>query len=96
MAKKQTEVRREQSSTSEVAASPIPVPPATGNEFASKAERRGSPQPAGKPHRVTYDCTATRYRQLKLASMNTGDSMNAIISLAIDDWLAAHPEVLEI
>jgi hypothetical protein len=64
-------------------------------EFESKAERRGSSQPVGKPHRITYDCTATRYRQLKLASMNMGDSMNAIISSAIDEWLAAHPEALE-
>jgi hypothetical protein len=61
----------------------------TGQTFASKAERRGSPQPVGKPHRITYDCTVTRYRQPKLASMN------AIISSAIDEWLAAHPEALE-
>jgi hypothetical protein len=51
----------------------------TGQTFASKAERRGSPQPVGKPHRITYDCTVTRYRQPKLASMN------AIISSAIDE-----------
>lgn len=70
--------------------------PETGHEFVSKIQRRGSPQPVGKPHRITYDCTATRYRQLKLASMNTSNSMNAIISSAIDDWLAAHPEALEI
>ena len=62
----------------------------------SKTQRRGSPQPVGKPHRITYDCTATRYRQLKLASMNTGGSMNAIISSAIDERLSAHPEALEI
>lgn len=28
--------------------------------------------------------------------MNTGESMNAIISLAIDDWLSAHPATLEV
>ena len=95
MVEKQTNVRREQSGTSNVSTA-LTAPTAAGSKFVSKAERRGSPQPAGKPHRVTYDCTASRYRQLKLASMNTGDSMNAIISLAIDDWLAAHPEVLEI
>lgn len=70
--------------------------PADSHKFTSKAGRRGSPQPVGKPHRITYDCTKARYRQLKMASMNTGESMNAIISLAIDEWLAAHPEVLEI
>ncbi len=95
MVEKQTNVSREQSGISNVSTSPT-ASPTTGRKFVSTAERRGSPQPAGKPHRITYDCTATRYRQLKLASMNTGDSMNAIISLAIDDWLAAHPEVLEI
>lgn len=92
MVEKQTNVTREQSGTSNLST----TPPATSSKFVSKAERRGSPQPTGKPHRITYDCTTTRYRQLKLASMNTGDSMNAIISLAIDDWLAAHPDVLEI
>jgi hypothetical protein len=95
MVQKQTNVSRENISASEVAASPTTATPMTGQTFVSKAERRGSPQPVGKPHRITYDCTATRYRQLKLASMNTGDSMNAIISSAIDDWLAAHPEALE-
>ena len=96
MVEKHTKARRRQSSTSEVSVPPAIVSSTTGNGVVTKAERRGSPQPVGKPHRITYDCTATRYRQLKLASMNTGDSMNAIISLAIDDWLAAHPEVLEI
>ena len=96
MVQKQTSVRRKKSSASEVSAAPATAPAATDHESVSKIERRGSPQPVGKPHRITYDCTAARYRQLKLASMNTGDSMNAIISSAIDDWLAAHPEALEI
>jgi hypothetical protein len=95
MAQKQTNVSRENISASEVAASLTIAAPMTGQTFASKAERRGSPQPVGKPHRITYDCTAKRYRHLKVASMNTGDSMNAIISSAIDEWLAGHPEVLE-
>lgn len=81
---------------SEVSMAPTTAMPEAGHKFASKTQRRGSPQPVGKPHRITYDCTATRYRQLKLASMNTSDSMNAIISSAIDDWLVAHPEALEI
>jgi hypothetical protein len=93
MVQKQTNVSRENISASE--ASPTMATPMTDQTFVSKAERRGSPQPVGKPHRITYDCTATRYRHLKLASINTGDSMNAIISSAIDDWLAAHPEALE-
>lgn len=80
----------------EVSMAPTTVMPETDHEFVSRSQRRGSPQPVGKPHRITYDCTATRYRQLKLASMNTSNSMNAIISSAIDDWLAAHPEALEI
>ena len=92
MVQKQTNAKRKKSSASEVLADPV----ATSPESVSKSERRGSPQPVGKPHRITYDCTAARYRQLKLASMNTGESMNAIISSAIDDWLAAHPEALEI
>jgi hypothetical protein len=96
MVQKQSNVSRENISASEVTASSTMATPMTGQTFVSKAERRGSPQPVGKPHRITYDCTAKRYRQLKLASMNTGDSMNAIISSAIDEWLAAHPEVLEI
>ena len=96
MVQKQTNVRREKSSASEVSAAPATAPVATDHESVSKIERRGSPQPVGKPHRITYDCTALRYRQLKLASMNTGESMNAIISSAIDDWLAVHPEALEI
>jgi hypothetical protein len=96
MVQKQTNVSRENISASKVAASPTMATPMTGQTFESKAERRGSPQPVGKPHRITYDCTATRYRQLKLASLNTGESMNAIISSAIDEWLAAHPEALEI
>ncbi len=92
MVQKQTNVRREKSSASELSANSG----AANHDSVSKIERRGSPQPVGKPHRITYDCTATRYRQLKLASMNTNNSMNAIISSAIDDWLAAHPEALEI
>lgn len=96
MAEKQTNTRRENVSVSEVSVAPTTATLETGHEFASKTQRRGSPQPVGKPHRITYDCTATRYRQLKLASMNTGDSMNAIISSSIDDWLSAHPEALEI
>ena len=48
------------------------------------------------PIALPTTATATRYRQLKLASMNTGDSMNAIISSAIDEWLLTHPEALEI
>ena len=96
MVKKQTDVRRENVSASGVSVASTTATPETDREFVSKAQRRGSPQPAGKPHRVTYDCTATRYRQLKLASMNTSDSMNAIISSAIDEWLLAHPEALEI
>ena len=95
MVEKQTTGRRKKNATSDVSASLTTAPPA-GHKFASKTERRGSPQPVGKPHRITYDCTKPRYRQLKLASMNTGESMNAIISSAIDDWLAAHPEVLEV
>jgi hypothetical protein len=96
MVQKQTNVSSKNTSASEVAASPTMTTPMTSQTFVSKAERRGSPQPVGKPHRITYDCTDARYRQLKLASMNTGESMNAIISSAIDDWLAAHPEALEI
>ena len=97
MAKQQTNVRTENTSAPEGSASSTAMAkPTTGHKFASKAERRGSPQPVGKSHRITYDCTSARYRQLKLASMNTGESMNAIISSAIDDWLAAHPEALEI
>lgn len=96
MAEQQTNAIKEKISASEVSASPATVASVASDEFVSKTERRGSPQPVGKPHRITYDCTAIRYRQLKLASMNTSDSMNAIISSAIDDWLAAHPEVLEV
>lgn len=96
MVKKQTNVRRENVSVSKVPVTPTTATPETDREFVRKTQRRGSPQPVGKPHRVTYDCTATRYRQLKLASMNTGSSMNAIISSAIDNWLAAHPEVLDV
>jgi hypothetical protein len=96
MVKKQTNVGRENISLSEVSIAPTTATPETGYELTSTAQRRGSPQPVGKPHRITYDCTATRYRQLKLASMNTSESMNAIISSAIDDWLTAHPEALEI
>lgn len=96
MTEKQANIKRENVSVSEVSVAPTAATPGTGHEFVSKTQRRGSPQPVGKPHRITYDCTATRYRQLKLASMNTGDSMNAIISSAIDDWLSAHPEALEI
>ena len=96
MVKKQTSARSMNVSVSEAPAASTMAVPETGHEYASKTQRRGSPQPVGKPHRVTYDCTSTRYRQLKLASMNTGDSMNAIISSAIDEWLSAHPEALEI
>jgi hypothetical protein len=96
MVQKQANVSRENISASEVAASSTMATPTASQTFEGKAERRGSPQPVGKPHRITYDCTATRYRQLKLASMNTGDSMNAIISSAIDEWLATHPEALEL
>jgi len=96
MVEKQTTGRRKKNAIAEVSASLATAPPVTDSKFASKTERRGSPQPVGKPHRITYDCTATRYRQLKLASMNTSESMNAIISSAIDDWMAAHPEALEI
>ena len=95
MAQKQTSVRRENVSIAEVPIASTTATSETDREYASKTQRRGSPQPVGKPHRITYDCTATRYRQLKLASMNTGESMNAIISSAIDDWLLAHPEALE-
>ena len=96
MVKKQTNVRRENVSASGVSVASTTATPETGHKYAGKTQRRGSPQPVGKPHRITYDCTSTRYRQLKLASMNTGDSMNAIISSAIDEWLLAHPEALEI
>ena len=96
MVEKQTNVRRENVSVSEVSVGSTTAMPATGSKLAGKTQRRGSPQPVGKPHRITYDCPSTRYRQLKLASLNTGDSMNAIISSAIDDWLSAHPEALEI
>ena len=96
MAEQQTNAIKEKIRASEVSASPATVASVASDKFVSKTERRGSPQPVGKPHRITYDCTASRYRQLKLASMNTSDSMNAIISLAIDDWLAAHPEALEV
>lgn len=96
MAEQQTNAMKEKISAAEVSASPTMFASVASDEFVSKTERRGSPQPVGKPHRITYDCTSARYRQLKLASMNTSDSMNAIISLAIDDWLAAHPEALEI
>jgi len=96
MVKKQTSTRRKNVSVSKVPVASTAATPETGHEYASKTQRRGSPQPVGKPHRITYDCTPTRYRQLKLASMNTGDSMNAIISSAIDEWLSAHPEALEI
>ena len=96
MVEKQTTGRKKKNAVAEVSASLTTALPAAGHKFASKTERRGSPQPVGKPHRITYDCTKPRYRQLKLASMNTGESMNAIISSAIDDCLAAHPEVLEI
>ena len=95
MVKKQTAARRKNVNVSEVPADPTMAVPES-HEYASKTQRRSSPQPVGKPHRVTYDCTDVRYRQLKLASMNTGDSMNAIISSAIDEWLIAHPEALEI
>jgi hypothetical protein len=96
MVKKQTNVRRGKMNIPEVSIAPATATSETNHEFVSATQRRGSPQPVGKPHRITYDCTATRYRQLKLSSMNTGESMNAIISAAIDDWLSAHPEALEI
>ena len=96
MVEKQTNIRRGNVSTPGVSVASATATPEADRTFASKTQRRGSPQPAGKPHRITYDCTSTRYRQLKLASMNTGDSMNAIISSAIDEWLLAHPEALEI
>lgn len=96
MAKQQTNVSSKNISPSERQASPATAMATANHKFTGKAERRGSPQPVGKPHRITYDCTKPRYRQLKLASMNTGESMNAIISSAIDDWLADHPEVLEL
>ena len=96
MVEKQTNARRKNVSASGVSVASATATPEADDEYASKTQRRGSSQPVGKPHRITYDCTATRYRQLKLASMNTGDSMNAIITSAIDDWLLAHPEALEI
>lgn len=96
MIKQQTTVSRENVSTSEEAASLKRTSSTASRKPAVETERRGSPQPVGKPHRITYDCTSPRYRQLKLASMNTGESMNAIISAALDDWLLAHPEALEI
>ncbi|PZO09358.1 MAG: hypothetical protein DCF25_21695 [Leptolyngbya foveolarum] len=96
MVEKQANIRRENVSVSKVSVAPTAATPGTDHEFASKTQRRGSPQPIGKPHRITYDCTVTRYRQLKLASLNTSDSMNDIISSAVDNWLAAHPEALEI
>jgi hypothetical protein len=96
MVKKQTNVGRENISLSEVSIAPTTATPEKEHAFVSTTQRRGSPQPVGKPHRITYDCTAARYRQLKLASMNTGESMNAIISSAIDDWLSAHPEAIEV
>ena len=96
MAKQQAKVSSKNISPSKGAASVATAMPADSHTVVGKAERRGSPQPVGKPHRITYDCTKTRYRQLKLASMNTGESMNTIISSAIDEWMAAHPEALEV
>ena len=96
MVEKQINARKENVSVSKASVASTAATLGESRESESKKQRRGSPQPAGKPHRITYDCTATRYRQLKLASMNTSDSMNAIITSAIDDWLLAHPEVLEV
>ena len=69
--------------------------PQSAQQFVDKAPRKGSRQPAGKPRRITYDCSTARYLQLKDAARHPGVSMNSTISAALDEYFENHPELLE-